>query len=65
MQTSPEAGGNGNSVLLFLFALFLLVSPFAAWWLSRDPPWYVPYALWLVLIALAALFARRFLRHEV
>ncbi len=41
-------------ILLFAFALFLLVSPLLVWWASDDSPWYLPYLLWLVIIVLAA-----------
>jgi hypothetical protein len=42
-----------RSLLLFLFALFLLVSPVKAWWASVDIPWYTLYLLWGGVIALA------------
>ncbi|MFQ5756864.1 MAG: hypothetical protein ACE5H7_12370 [Acidiferrobacterales bacterium] len=41
-------------ILLFLFALFLLVSPLLGWWASDESPWYLPYLMWLVLIVLCA-----------
>ena len=46
-------------ILLFAFALFLLVSPLLVWWASADSPWYLPYLLWLVIIVLAAWLQRR------
>jgi hypothetical protein len=51
-------------VLLFLFALFLLVSPLVGWWTADDSPWYLPYLLWLLLIVLAAWVAQRGGRHH-
>ena len=45
-------------ILLFAFALFLLVSPLLVWWASDDSPWYLPYLLWLVIIVLAAWLQR-------
>jgi len=39
-------------ILLLLLALFLLVSPFMAWWATPDAPWYRPYLIWLFIIAL-------------
>lgn len=41
-------------LLLLFFALFLLASPALLWWASTENPWYVPYLVWLLLIALAA-----------
>lgn len=41
-------------ILLFVFALFLLVSPLLGWWASDHSPWYLPYLLWLVLILFGA-----------
>ncbi len=41
-------------ILLFLFALFLLISPMLGWWASDESPWYLPYLMWLFLIALCA-----------
>ena len=46
-------------ILLFAFALFLLVSPLLVWWASDDSPWYLPYLLWLVIIVLTAWWQRR------
>lgn len=52
-----QHGSDGNRhldsvVLLFLFALFLLISPFTTWWAADDSPWYLPYLIWLGLILL-------------
>jgi hypothetical protein len=41
-------------LLLALFALLLFVSPLTAWWASPGSPWYLPYLLWALLIALGA-----------
>ena len=46
-------------ILLFAFALFLLISPLLVWWASDASPWYLPYLLWLVIIAFAAWLQRR------
>ena len=42
-----------RSLLLFLFALFLLVSPLKPLWAGPDAPWYSVYLLWAGVIALA------------
>lgn len=54
-----------ESVLLALLALFLLVSPFAAWWMQLTPPWYVSYLLWAGLIVLNAALGRRLGRYDL
>lgn len=46
-------------ILLLLLALFLLVSPFMAWWANPAAPWYRPYLIWLLIIALTWWLARR------
>lgn len=64
----PPGQGHGvatESVLLCALALFLLISPFSAWWMQLTPPWYFPYLLWLGLIGLIALLSRRVGRHDL
>lgn len=39
-------------ILLLLLALFLLVSPFMAWWANVGASWYRPYLIWFLIIAL-------------
>ncbi len=50
-------------VLLFLFALFLLLSPLREWWAADDSPWYAPYLIWALIIALSFWLRRQLLRH--
>lgn len=39
--------------LLFLIAVLLLAaSPVTTWWATGDNPWYIPYLIWLFIIAL-------------
>ena len=52
-------------VLLLLFAVFVFASPFTDWWLSTSSPWYLPYALWALLIALVAWTGRRRGRRDL
>lgn len=54
-----------SAILLFLVALFLFVSPFTDWWARDDSPWYLPYLLWLGLIALIAAVALRRDSHDI
>ncbi|WP_127476896.1 hypothetical protein [Sulfurivermis fontis] len=46
-------------VLLFLLALFLLVSPLLDWWAADGNPWYLPYLIWLGLIVAMYRLQRR------
>ena len=50
-------------ILLLLFALFLLFSPIVNWWAADDSPWYAPYLIWALLIALTYGLQRRIHRH--
>lgn len=52
-------------IILFLLALFLLLSPFVEWWAADDSPWYAPYLIWALLILLAWGVRRRLERHEL
>ena len=53
-------------ILLFLFALFLLLSPLVDWWSAYDSVWFAPYLIWLLLIgALYWLQRRRQAHHDV
>jgi len=41
-------------VLVFLFGLMMYATPFLTWWAVEDSPWYLPYLIWLFIIALVA-----------
>ncbi len=51
-------------LLLLLFALFLLLSPIIEWWAADDSPWYAPYLIWALLIALTFALQRRIRRYS-
>ena len=51
-------------ILLLLFALFLLLSPIIEWWAADDSPWFAPYLIWALLIALTYWLRRRIDRHS-
>ena len=66
MDLPPDSEKHVDRViLLFLFALFLLISPLMQWWAADDSPWYVPYLLWLLIIGLTFWLQRRRARHEL
>lgn len=46
-------------VILFLFALVLLLSPLVKWWTGEDVPWYSPYLIWALIIFLTFRLERR------
>ncbi len=62
-RTDRSEGLLDRVVLLFLFALFLLLSPIINWWAADDSPWYAPYLIWALLIALGFAVQRRIQRH--
>lgn len=60
MRLAPDNRDRPDSVvLLLLFGLFLFFSPFTFWWAAMAHAWYVPYLLWLGLIALIAWVVQR------
>lgn len=59
-RTEP---GFDRVILLLLFALFLLLSPIVEWWAADDSPWYAPYLIWALLIALTYALRRTITRH--
>jgi len=52
-------------IILFLFALFLLLSPIMLWWAADDSPWYSPYLIWALLIVLTYRLQRYLKRHDL
>jgi hypothetical protein len=51
-------------LLVVVVVLFLLASPFVAWWSAGDRVWYTPYLIWLGIIGLAFWLQRR-RRHDL
>jgi H+/Cl- antiporter ClcA len=55
-----------NAVLIaFFVAVFVLASPFHLLWTSTTTPWYVPYLVWLGIIAAAFGVQRWRTRHDL
>lgn len=50
----PPRARRDYMVLAILLGLLLFNSPFYTWWVDATPPWYVPYAFWLLLIVAIA-----------
>lgn len=48
-----------HSLLIALFALFILCSPLNQWWSAMRLPWYMLFAPWLLIIILIALNQKR------
>jgi len=38
--------------LVFGLGGLLLISPMVGWWLRPELPWFLPYLVWLLIIAL-------------
>lgn len=64
MAPYQETSPGGLSVLLFLFGVLLLASPFTTWWISTGAPWFSVWLLWALLIGLSAALARRLGHHD-
>ena len=47
------------SLLVFAIATLLFGSPLRRLWLWEGSPWYLPFAVWLAIIALGAWAVRR------
>jgi thiol:disulfide interchange protein len=60
MPRSPENDPPVDTLLLLvLFGVLLFASPVVLWWTDPQSPWYLPYLLWGLLIALGGwLFGR-------
>ena len=52
--------GRGRDIIVFLLllALFLLASPFRAWWATPESPWHLPYLIWGGIIGVVYLVQR-------
>jgi hypothetical protein len=48
-----------RSILAFLVGVFLFLSPFTLWWAGIASLWYLPYLMWVGLIALIAWVVQR------
>lgn len=55
MPASPDSDRRDTAVLASLLAVVLFASPLVTWWSGPDSPWYLPYLLWLAIIALGLL----------
>ena len=51
-------------LILGLLALLLFASPLTIWLAQLQLPWFVPYALWALVLLLAAWAAQRNRRNE-
>lgn len=64
MRPQPEPRRYLDAVVVvFLIAAALFVSPFLLIWTAPSSPWYVPYLLWLGVIALILIVDRLRSRH--
>ena len=64
MPNTHRKTGRDRAVLLGLLTLALFIAPDSSWWLGLSPPWYLPYLLWLAIIALAAWQSRSVRQQE-
>ncbi len=54
-EPRPPRGRRDHMVFAIGLGVLLFNSPFHTWWLGVSPPWYLPYALWCLLILAIAL----------
>ncbi|MCP5142040.1 MAG: hypothetical protein H6980_06795 [Gammaproteobacteria bacterium] len=60
-SSTPQSGFHYDRVVLVLLASLLALStPVVAWWSRDGVAWYLPYLIWLGLIAMIALALRGF-----
>jgi hypothetical protein len=61
-MSSPEgeraAAAPARSAILLAVGVLALASPLRLLWAREGAPWYTPFAVWLGLVALAAIGAR-------
>jgi len=64
MIPPPDTGRFRDGVVaVFLFAALVLLPPVAGLWATASAPWYLPYLVWLGIIALIALVSLGGRRH--
>ncbi|TNF98685.1 MAG: hypothetical protein EP297_07405 [Gammaproteobacteria bacterium] len=49
-------------IILFLFSLFLLSSPFTLWLIEYSRLWFLPYVLWGLIIGFTAVLNFKYSR---
>ncbi len=55
-----------NLVLVaFMVAVFVFASPFNLFWMAQGTAWYVPYLIWLAVIAMTGIVQYWRGRHEL
>ena len=64
MLRDDQGRGLDRFILLFLLGLLLFVSPLMDW-VTEHGTWYLPYLLWLALIALTGWLQYRRGRHDL
>jgi|GEM_PF-2586614 len=50
-------------LLGFVTGVLVLATPLRGLWASPESPWWLPFAVWLAVIVVAALSARAWMRH--
>lgn len=66
MQRTPDNGRYLDAVVVvFLLALIVFSPPIIQVWANTSSPWWLPYAIWFVVIVLIALVQRIRGRYEL
>lgn len=58
-HNSTSSRKRDSALLLMMFAVFLLASPFFRWWAVAGVGWYFPYLVWGAVISLTFWINRR------
>jgi uncharacterized protein (DUF486 family) len=59
-QNAAKAQHRDAVILLLIFAVFMLASPFFRWLATPNRPWYLPYVVWGGIILFIYLIQRRY-----
>ncbi len=59
-----RSSSSDHTLLIALVSLFLVNSPFTAWWAHLSLPWYAMFFPWALIIALVAINQRRINRGD-
>lgn len=53
------------TLIVVIVALLILLPPMLGWWGASKNPWYIPYLVWSIIIALAYWLQRILRKHAV
>lgn len=54
-----------HTALAVMFILLLLLTPLSDFWAALDAPWYSPYLIWMICIAVSWWLQRYIKKHDL